>query len=311
MDLQQTKILLLSLLGLAVIYHLLTPIVLAVVIAYLAFPLFKLLAEQLKNRTVAASTVVIIVLVIIFYPLSLLVRTLAKNASSIGSFASEIIGKLSALLGKIGISTPETHAMLTQKLTSALSGLIMGTPELLIEFFVLIALIFYFLRDGDKIRAYVQQLAKNEHQQRMVKAMEQLLDGILLGYFAMAIIMGILATLGFWLIGYSHPGLFGLIIGVAALLPFIGPWLVFIPLGVLELVQGNYPLVLGLLGFGIIMQLLEAYGAPHITSKKVKIHQAIMVLGFIGGPMFFGAKGFILGPIILGTLKVVLDHYEQ
>jgi predicted PurR-regulated permease PerM len=53
------------------------------------------------------------------------------------------------------------------------------------------------------------------------------------------------------------------------------------------------------------------YVSSKIAGGSLKIHPGIMLLGFIGGTLLLGFKGLILGPVILGTLKLYLDTIKN
>ena len=63
--------------------------------------------------------------------------------------------------------------------------------------------------------------------------------------------------------------------------------------------------------FWIFLQITELYLAPRISGAKIKVHPAIMLLGFIGGPLVFGIEGLVLGPLILGVFSTIMKHEAE
>jgi len=312
MKIENVKLLVFSLLATLVVYELLTPIVFAAVLAYLVYPLFNMLNKLVRNRFVSAITMTGVVLFLIMYPATMSVKSIITNAGNIAEFISGVGVKLSMVAGGAGQSIGGTASTLVaEKLVASLTLFAVHTPTLIIDLFILLALVFFFLRDGPDMRKYLISLAKTKKQTRLLGEVEDLLHGIILGNFASAIIIGLLGWVGFYILGFPYAGVLGVIVGVSALLPVVGSWMVYGVLASYEAVLGDYMLGGIFLLIAVVMALLEAYLGPRISSFKTRVHPGIMLVGFVGGPIVFGLKGIIIGPIILGTLKVILDNVKK
>jgi predicted PurR-regulated permease PerM len=93
--------------------------------------------------------------------------------------------------------------------------------------------------------------------------------------------------------------------GIAALLPVIGPWTIFLPIGFYYLLTDNIFQGLAVLTYGVITLffLYNFYIFPKLGGNKAQLHPFIVLVGFLGGAYVFGAMGILYGPIILGLLK--------
>ncbi|MFH1424432.1 MAG: AI-2E family transporter [archaeon] len=300
-----------ALLGLAVVYNLLAPIVFAVLVAFLAMPFYRGLKWGIKSRTASAFIITALVFGFIIAPFVFVIKSILQNTAGISVMAQSGLAEITAPAGEYGAHIiSQFGALAWQKSLAMASGLVLATPLFFVQFFIMIVLVFYFLRDGDKIKAYAEKIANANGQLRLIKSVETMLKAILFGYFGTAILLGALGIVGFWLLGYEYAILLGLVVFLAALLPVLGMWLAYVPLTVYEYLQDDYVMMVSVLGFGLILQILGLWLMPKIAGKKARVHPGVMLLGFIGGPMFFGLPGFILGPLILGMLKAVLDSYE-
>lgn len=311
MELNDARILILAFLSLVVGYYLLTSIVFAAVIAFVALPLFKALNGALKQKNLAAGISTLIVFSIVILPIALVIKTLAQNAAATGAMLQSTLANLGKPLAQVGLNAGgEAYAVISQKVVGVLSSFLVATPYILIQFFVLIILVFFFMRDGDRIKKYAKLLAKNQKQLGLIDEIQNLLKAVLIGYFGTAILIGAIAWLGFWVMGYEYAVVLAFIVMLGALLPVIGVWLAYVPLTLYEYMMGNHPAAVVVLGFGILLQVLELWLGPKIASMKAHMHPALLLVGFIGGPLAFGFVGIVLGPLILGTMKIVLDYYE-
>ena len=102
---------------------------------------------------------------------------------------------------------------------------------------------------------------------------------------------------------------------VVAFLPVIGPWLIYVPLGLwqIALVSGGYTRGVALIVFGILFLTLipDLYIRPKLVERGSEIHPLLFILGFFGGEILFGMKGVILGPLILGLAQGIVTLYVK
>ncbi len=312
MDLKHAKLILILLLAFAVIFDLLGAIVFAVVIAYLTKPLFEYLHRFIRHRATTALMVCFLVLLAIIFPIAFAVSSLLTNSGQIVNFVSDIAVKFTELAKGAGSGSIRGFTELfMQKVLSALSGALMNVPKRIIDLFIMLTLVYYFLKDGPKIRNYIYSLAKETREKNIIVELEKLLHGVIVGNIFAAIIMGLIAYAIFLAFGVEFAAILAVIIGLSALIPIIGPWLVYIPLILYYLLTKSYQLALAFILVAVLMQFLEIYLAPRLSEHIVKIHRAILIIGYIGGPLMFGAKGIIIGPLILGAAKIILDAYRK
>jgi len=118
-------------------------------------------------------------------------------------------------------------------------------------------------------------------------------------------IISLLATIGFLVIGVPYSFLLGLLTGLAALLPVVGPWTIFLPVGFYYLLIGEIIQGLAVLIYGVVFLfiLYNFYIFPKLGGNKAQLHPFIVLVSFLGGAYMFGALGLLYGPIILGLLK--------
>ncbi len=308
MKLKQAELAFAGILALAAVYKLLNPIVYAVIIAYLVSPFFKRLVDLIKNRTVSAFTMVLVVLGVVVTPVLLTARFLFYNASKISKLLTMAVNEGTTFLSSLGITyeAPELSSNMILNATSWLSQ----APLVVINLFITLILVFVFLRDGPKLKAYLMKIADTT-QREIINELEELLHAVVFGYMAAAIIIGIVAWAGFFMIGYEYAILLAILVGFAALIPFIGTWAIYLPLTAYELFYQNFFIAGVLIALTVITILLELFLRPILTSKRSKFPTALMFIAFIGGLMFFGFKGILIGPMAVGAVKIILDHYRE
>ena len=182
-----------------------------------------------------------------------------------------------------------------------------------VDLFILFASIYYFIRDGDKCYNFVESFIPRESKDfftRTVNSVKDVLKSIFYGHFLTSLIIGIIAAIGYSLLGYSQGVFLGVITGIFQLIPVFGPWPIYWTLAIVDLLSGNYVRVVIVLLFGFFLSLSDMYIRPALSSHYADIHPLILLIGFLAGPLVYGIVGFILGPLILGITYAVLDNFR-
>jgi predicted PurR-regulated permease PerM len=308
--------------SLYVIRPMLDAVILAAFFAYITHPLTERLERIVKVRSLAAIIVVVLailpVVLISIQLMSIYTREFARLDSLAISmpFQEEVdwqtlyVSSLDLVKERMG---PE----------KVLAGVGYGF-ELVLKTFIVIAGSFYMLRERIALKEFLISLAppsKRPMGSYYLESIDQMFYGVFIGHFITSAAVGFIAGLGFYLIGRylgipllaAYPFLMGSITGIATLLPIVGAWLVWVPLSLGLFLFGNQEAALAtaLLGVLFLTLLPDIVIRPYISGKKGKTHPFVVLLGFVCGPLVFGAMGLIIGPAILGLFKATLDTYKN
>jgi predicted PurR-regulated permease PerM len=192
------------------------------------------------------------------------------------------------------------------------AGLLKNVASLISHFFIMVFIIFYFLRDGDKMVTRVKYLSplREEQEDRILSRITAVARSAFLGNFLTALCQGAVGGIGFVLVGI--PGLFwGTLMGFCSLIPVVGTALVWVPaVGYLTILgKWKASVFLGLwclLAVGLVDNVLR----PFLMRGEGKISPFYMFLAIIGGVQYFGLVGVLYGPLILGFAMVMLYVYQ-
>jgi len=107
-------------------------------------------------------------------------------------------------------------------------------PGLFISAFIFFASFFYFLKEGENIYYYFKDKLpfNKEQRERMLVKIQKNVDAFIYVEIILAIIQGIVGGIIFYFLGHPYPILLSFIIGVLALIPVIGPSLIYWPIGI-------------------------------------------------------------------------------
>ena len=185
------------------------------------------------------------------------------------------------------------------------TGFISELPVLMSQFFVAIMITYYLLIGGSSaVKGFLLILPEREVMNYFVGELNRIYNNLFNVYLLTSLITGLLAAIGFALFGVSYPFLWGLTTAIFALLPMIGPPIVFVPICIYLLLMGNYLAGIGLLVYSLIFinTIPENVIRPKLASQGAKIHPSITLLAFAAPIFVVGVLGFIIGPLLYGFL---------
>jgi predicted PurR-regulated permease PerM len=218
-------------------------------------------------------------------------------------FTPEKVEKLASSIGKnVGL-------FLYKQISSAASNLL----SFFIHFFLMMLIIFYIFRDGERLKEYLAQLipVPREQQQKVSNKFQEMGRAIIVGNGLSGVVQGILGGIGFYMFGLSSPFLWGTVISFMAFLPIIGASVVFLPTAAILMIQGNVGAGFGYLIYNICYSsLIEYLVKPRVIGKGMRMNSLLVFIGIIGGIKLFGIMGIVYGPLIITTFLTIAEIYS-
>lgn len=182
----------------------------------------------------------------------------------------------------------------------------------LLQLFLMLLGVFYFLRDGKKFREHLIFLSplSDTYDKTILTKFEVAVDSVVKGALSIALIQGVLSGIGFAIFGVPNPMLWGAAAAITALIPGIGTALIIAPAVLYLFYFGSAFSALGLLIWGVVaVGLIDNLLAPVLIERGLKIHPFLILLSVLGGLALFGPVGFLAGPVTLALLFALFDIY--
>jgi len=320
------------------------PAVLAsIVFSYMFYPLYKWVHKKIKNKNAAAFAVCIFVIILLLLPLFLVLNMISKEAY-IGYLTSkqtlssvqESLGKCSNEKGvcsffkvfidffndpKVKYHLGNTMERITSYVVDGVSGLLFSIPWFVLNFFIVIFVMFYLFKDGPGAFAKLRRVMplREVYKRHLFEKLGNVTYAIVYGFLIVAVIQGILGAIGFFIFGVHSPVLWGILMALTALIPLLGTAIIWFPAAIIKLANGiilgnNGEIIGGILFilYGVvIISSLDNIIRPKIIGDKARIHPVLVLLGVIGGLKLFGFIGFVIGPLILAIFITLIEVYEK
>ncbi|MFB6265728.1 MAG: AI-2E family transporter, partial [Candidatus Nanohaloarchaea archaeon] len=289
--------------------------------AYLLHHLADRLDRYVQNRAISTAIVLFVLIGFVSGILYLILTSIPTIADVLGRFSRVLSGSVSLFVDLFNL--PPSFSTSIQNLITEISSRsrawvinqVSGVPSLLIDLAIYFVVSVFLVRDGKKFKRKTFETIGNlpdyyrDLAVLVIDSVDRLLRGVFLSYFIVAVVTGILATVGFYLMGIEFYWGWGLIIGVFAFFPIVSAPMVYGPLSLLYLALGEFWLGVMILVYGIVVlnTLPEVFLRPYVAAYQTAEHPLLLFVGFIIGPLVMGFKGIILGPVILVVAKNMLS----
>lgn len=323
-----------SLLFLAMVRGFLMSVLLAAIFAGMARPFYIWILQRIGGHREGWAAI-IVVLVLFFgvaLPLSAFFVVVANESVQLSQGAQTWVKTQSGLLERVrtwleqlpfserflparGRMVEEISALAGRAgpvLMGTLAAATRGTLSFILHLFIMLYAMFFFLVDGPKtLRTILYYIPLGNRQEgqllgRFISVTRATLKGSLL----IGILQGLLAGVAFWVSGVPGAAFWGTVMVVLSIIPAVGAFLVWVPAVIFLFVSGSTTAALGLLAWcAIVVSTVDNFLRPRLVGRDAKMSDLLILLSTLGGITFFGAVGFIVGPIVAALFVTIWHIY--
>jgi predicted PurR-regulated permease PerM len=199
-----------------------------------------------------------------------------------------------------------------QNLLQISSGIARDVGSFLVGMAFMIFCLFFFYMDG----AYLSRIAlhvipiKKEYIAALVGKFKEITRNLFLGYIMVGLVQAVLAYIVFTIFQVRGSLVFAGLVLICSFIPMFGAGLVWFPLGLIRILNGN---ILGGIVFlivsGIVISTLDNFLRPLFLQRRIQLHPLFIFVSILGGVTAFGFNGLILGPMLVILFLTVLDMF--
>lgn len=304
----------------------------AVVLAIVFSPVYRRLeAAMAPRRTLAALATVLIILLVVILPLGVVASLMLQEGASLygriqsgeisfSRYLQQMLDALPAwltgLLDRYGLtSLAELRERMSAGITKSIQfvathALTAGQNafEFIISFFLMLYLLFFFLRDGQRLSRSIRNAVplQEELERKLFIKFVDVIRATMKGNIVVAVVQGALGGLIFWFLGIHAPVLWAVLMAFLSLLPAVGTALVWLPVAIYLLVSGQIWQGVLLIAYGVlVIGLVDNILRPVLVGKDTKMPDYLVLMSTLGGMAIFGLNGFIIGPVIAAMFIAV------
>lgn len=308
--------------------------VLAVIFAPIHRRLRALLGER---RNLAASLMVLIIILIVILPLTFIAGALANEAAglynrissgqlNLGAYYEQIVAALPPSMhawldtwgvgDQLGIREKLSEGALqgSQFLARQAVNVGQNTFQFLIGLGVMMYLLFFLLRDGHALVPRIKSLIplSDSHRRDLFQKFTTVVRATVKGNIVIAATQGFLGGLMFAFLGIQGALFWGVLMAFLSLLPAVGASLIWAPVAVYFMVTGAYADGIILILFGVlVIGLIDNLLRPILVGKDTKMPDYVVLISTLGGLAVFGLNGFVIGPLFAALFMACWDLFPD
>jgi predicted PurR-regulated permease PerM len=300
----------------------------ALSLAVLFMPVHRWLESTVKQPNLAASVSVLGIGLIVVVPATFVAQRLVSEAvTGADTLRAKVeSGELPRVLDvhprvapialwiEQQIDLPGTISTIAAWLTNATASFVRGSVIQAISVLLTFYLLFYFLRDHRAVLQSLRSLSplSEADVDRLFSRVGDTVHATLYGTLVVAAIQGTLGGLMFWWLGLPAPLLWGLVMGVLAVVPVLGAFVVWIPAALFLALDGSWGKALILTGWGgVLVAGIDNVLYPILVGNRLRLHTIPAFMAIVGGLIVFGPSGLILGPVTLTVTVLLLEIWRS
>ncbi|GAB2703169.1 AI-2E family transporter [Mucilaginibacter koreensis] len=304
----------------------LVPLTLGLLLALLLTPVSRWFEQKGTPKGVSAFLGVFTLILIIAVLAGLLfwqLKGVIKDLSSIEDRFNELLTQVKAFISStFGISPQKQQQVIKQqqsgglgKAGSFITGLLDTASGVLVNFILVLIYTFLLIYFRQHFKQFIYKLVKPEQKeqaaeiiQKSGKVTQQYLGGLGL----MIVILWIMYSIGFSIVGVKDAIFFAILCGTLELIPFVGNLTGTSITVLMGLAQGgDSSLVIGILITYGLVQFIQSYVIePLVVGDQVNLNPFFTIFILVVGEAVWGIGGMVMAIPMLGIIKIICDHIE-
>lgn len=305
----------------------LTPFIVAAVLAYVLTPLVDILEERLHWRRGWVAGVMYLALLLFIVVIGFALAPLIQQETDmIRTQGNDIIrSTILQLLGTqpidllgfqidpsvVAIGIDRSLRSLLDEPRSAIDAAARAF-ETGLQVVASLLVLFYFLIDGRKIGAYPLRFLRRD-QRAYVSSLALRIHATLLRYLQgqmlLVLLVSVIALIGFYVV-FHLPFAIGLAVmtGFLEIIPVIGPAIAMIVVGSVGFAHGGFSLAISVVLFLWVVRLVEdQFVMPQVIGHAVELHPVVTLFAVLVGGALGGILGSLLAVPVAAAIRLLLD----
>ncbi|GAC1683252.1 MAG: AI-2E family transporter [Candidatus Dormibacteraceae bacterium] len=181
----------------------------------------------------------------------------------------------------------------------------------LLQVVLMFIVAFLLALDAAAFRRVVRRLVPSDYRtdfDQIWRKVRKMLYAYVRGQLIIAGLIGILSGIACAVLGLPDPVALGLIAGITALIPYLGPFIGAVPAILVGLAAGPIKALLVALIYFVISNVILNFVYPKVMGDAVRLPPILVIAAFIAGFSWAGILGMFVAVPIAATLRILFDH---
>ena len=282
--------------------------------------MFYLTIKKKWRKAWTALLLMFVSMIVIMFPIGILINMFSSKVSYVVDHSNEMIESLKKVVATIEqrfsfqLVSDENINKLGTVLAQTLPKVLSATFNTLGTIFFMYFMLYFMLVNGRSMEKdlYEHVPLKDENVDKLSHEMHNMVLSNAFGIPVIAILQGIVALIGYFIVGVSEPWFWFVVTCITAMIPVVGAAMAYVPLAIIFFAnsqnwQGVFLLIYG---FGVIGTVDNVF--RFTLAKKIgNVHPLVTVFGVIIGLNLFGFLGLIFGPLLISLFMLLLKIYSS
>jgi len=323
------------------VFRIFIPFISTLILAFIFWnlfdPIYIYLEKFVKKAQIASLLTCIIVFLLIVIPFFVvgsiateeavgIYKNLTHNNNSLLELQNNTRNLSLTVSSKLRISPEEMGTLLNnlnlpdmaKKLAASAADLFQQVFQQVTQFlflvFVMLFTLYFLFIDGSKFIKYIFRISplSSSEENLLWNRFLSMSRATIKGTLIIGVIQGIIGGLSFWGLGINPPVVWGVLIGILSVIPFLNLFVIWLPVAVWFLVSGAWVSAIIAIFIGLIVTgAIDNFLKPKLIGSDDPLHPVLILVGIFGGIIEFGIMGFIIGPLVLAIFMTTLEIFEK
>lgn len=320
---QVTLLLLITFIGILLIWQLqyFIPGFLGAITLYILLRqfFFNLTIKRRWKKWVSAVVLILACMVVFVLPLWALVELLIPKFTYAINHSNELVDQGNRLLDMVEQYVPQLKiddTQIQQGIQQALSigtSFLNATASVMVNTLTAFFILYFMLLSGRDMEKKIMRLLplKDSNKDSLWLETRNMVVSNAVGIPVLMLCQCFIAVIGYWIFGVDQALVWGILTGVASIVPMVGTMIVWVPICVVVMATGHVGMGIGLaLYCGIVVSNVDNVLRFTIMKRIGDVHPLITVFGVIVGLQLFGVMGLIFGPLLLAYFILLIKIYR-
>lgn len=300
-------------------------LVLGASLSVILYPIYEWLQKMKLPNWLSSFLAVFLLVILILGPLlgigvlvfnqSQNVYNFIVNSGDAGSFINSFENNINSFLpSNMKLNTSEMFSGFISFISGNIAQIFKSTLTTFFSFILMLLTIFYFLKDGEKWKKFFILISplNDQDDHKIITRLRQTISSVFNGYLFIALIQGLLMGLGLAIFGVPNAALWGVVAGIASLIPTFGTAFVSIPAIIFLYATDNTAGAIGLLVWSVaLVGTIDNFLSPMMVGRKINIPEIVILFSVLGGIALLGPVGILIGPITVSLLYTLISMYRN
>ena len=232
----------------------------------------------------------------------------------IGSVDAQTQGAVSDLFNDLTSRAEQLASVIASAVGNTVVPTVFGAVTGVVNVFMALVISFWLAKDFPRMEREIATIVGpriGDDYRIVTSVFGRSLGGYLKGLLLTSSCTGLIAGLGYWMLGIPYSGLLGLITGILNVIPYIGPWVGGALAFFVGLTVSPLHAFLSIVVSFCAQQLTDMFVSPKVMQSAVSLHPVLVIVALLGGGAIGGVGGMIMAVPLTAAAKGVFVYYFE